>query len=72
MDKKERRGLRDILIAVETHVEFIGEQIQEIKADKLRQWEKINNLSASQNHLKGWITATGAIVIGVLIKLIAF
>ncbi len=72
MSEKENRNFRDILITVEAHVEYISKEIKEIKEDKLRQWEKINNLNAGQNHLKGWIAAAGAILISVLVKLVVF
>lgn len=65
------RKSRDILITIEAHVEFISKEIKEIKKDKLRQWEKIDNLSTGLSHLKGWVAAAGTILLGVLIRLVA-
>lgn len=72
MSEKENRKSRDILISVETHVKYIGQQIKEIKEDKKRQWTKIDTLNSGLNRVIGAEGIIGAIVIGIVIKLIAF
>lgn len=72
MGGKENRKSRDILISVEAHVKYISEQIKEIKKDKEKQWDRIDTLSSSLSRIIGAEGAIGAIVIGIVIKLIAF